>query len=63
MEVDNRLKSREKKTIWWWQLKCNDEWTHESASKFSSEVNARSIQETEDSSICIGSWMVCVRLY
>ena len=51
------------KTVWWWQCGCNDAWTPELVTKFSWEINIRSVQETEDSSICVGLWMTCVRPY
>ena len=51
------------KAIWWWQFGCNDEWTPELVTKFSWEVNIRSIQKTEDSGMSYGSWMICVRPY
>ena len=60
MEVDNGfLRLKLEKTIWWWQFGCNDELV----TKFPWEVNIRSIQETEDLSICVGSWMICIRPY
>ena len=64
MEADNRLLDWNwKKSCWWWQFGCNDESTPELVTKFSWEVKTRSIKETENSSMCFGSLMVCVRPY
>ena len=63
MEMDNRfldfMIKIEKKLGW--QFGCNDESTSELLTKFSSKVKARPIQETEDSSMCVYSWMICAR--
>ena len=65
MEVDNRFLD------WNWKKLFGDgsldeminELRKELITKFSWEVNVRSIQQTEDSGMCYGSWMICVRPY
>ena len=41
--------------IWCWELGYKDVWAPDSVIKFGCEVDIRSIQEEEDSNICLGS--------
>ena len=45
------------KTIWWWQFECNDEWIPDSMTKFGCEVKIRSMQEDDELSMWVGSWI------
>ena len=44
--------------IWWWQFWCNDGCTPDSITKLGWEVKIRSIQEEDESKMCVGSLMI-----
>ena len=44
--------------IWWWQFWCNDGCTPDSITKLGWEVQIRSIQEEDESKMCVGSLMI-----
>ena len=45
------------KTAWWWQFGCKDEWTPDSMTKFGVKVKIKSIQEDDELSLCVSSWI------
>ena len=45
--------------IWWWQWECKETRTPESIPIFGWDINIKSMQDFEFSSICVGSLIIC----
>ena len=45
--------------IWWWQFECKEACTPESITILGWDVNIKSMQDLELSSICVGSFIIC----
>ena len=46
--------------IWWWQFWCNEGCTPDSITKLGWELKIRSIQEEDESKMCVGSLIIWV---